>query len=93
MMPGIIISSIFSEQGRLVFRATPLQNQLASAEKPVDNSPNGLGIQISAPNFPGCTGSCLFALQQPRLYQPFDHTVTDATYTRRFAQADPLRIR
>jgi len=26
MMPGIIISSIFSEQGRLVFRATPLQD-------------------------------------------------------------------
>ena len=26
MMPGIIISFIFSEQGKLVFRATPLQN-------------------------------------------------------------------
>jgi hypothetical protein len=26
MMPGIIISSIFSKQGSLAFRATPLQN-------------------------------------------------------------------
>ena len=26
MMPGIIISCIFSEQGRLVLRATPLQS-------------------------------------------------------------------
>jgi hypothetical protein len=26
MMPGIIISSIFSEQGKLIFRAPPLQN-------------------------------------------------------------------
>jgi hypothetical protein len=25
-MPGIIISLIFSEQGKLVLRATPLQN-------------------------------------------------------------------
>jgi hypothetical protein len=26
MMPGIIISLIFNEQGKLVLRATPLQN-------------------------------------------------------------------
>jgi len=44
MMPSIIISSIFSEQGRLVFHAIPLQNQFACVEKPVDNTPNGLGI-------------------------------------------------
>ena len=92
MMPGIIISSIFSEQGWLVFHATPLQNQLAGAEEPVDDTPNGLGIQIRAPNFPGCTGSCLFALQQTSCHQPFDGVVTDTTYTRRFAQTDSVRI-
>jgi hypothetical protein len=26
MMPGIIISCIFNEQGKLIFRAAPLQN-------------------------------------------------------------------
>jgi hypothetical protein len=30
-IPGIIISLIFSEQRKLVFRATPLQNELAGA--------------------------------------------------------------
>ena len=31
MMPGIIISLIFSEQGKLILRATLLQNELAGA--------------------------------------------------------------
>jgi hypothetical protein len=62
MMPGIIISLIFSEQGKLVLRAAPLQNQFASAVEAVNNPANGFGIQISAANFPGCTRSYLFAL-------------------------------
>ena len=62
MIPGIIISSIFSEQGKLVLRAAPLQNQFAGAVEAIDNSANGFGVQIAAANFPGCTGSQLFTL-------------------------------
>ena len=45
MIPGIIISSIFSEQGKLVLRATPLQNQFAGAVEAIDNPANGFGVQ------------------------------------------------
>ena len=38
MMPGIIISFIFSKQERLVFRTTLLQNQFAGAEELFDNA-------------------------------------------------------
>ena len=62
MMPGIIISLIFSEQGKLVFCATPLQNEFPSAVEAVNNPANGFGIQITPANFPRCTGSYLFAL-------------------------------
>ena len=62
MIPGIIISSIFSEQGKLVLRAAPLQNQFAGAVEAIDNPANGFGVQIAAANFPGCTGSHLFTL-------------------------------
>ena len=62
MMPGIIISCIFNEQGKLIFRAAPLQNEFPSAVEVVNNPANGFGIQISAANFPGCTKSYLFAL-------------------------------
>jgi hypothetical protein len=62
MMPGIIISSIFSEQSKLALRAAPLQNQFPGAAQAVDNPRNGFGVQISAANFPGCTESYLFAL-------------------------------
>ena len=54
MMPGIIISLIFREQGKLVRRATPLQDQLAGAVEAIDNLANGFGIQITAANFPRC---------------------------------------
>jgi integrase len=37
MIPGIIISLIFSEQRKLAFRATPLQNQLAGAVEALNN--------------------------------------------------------
>ncbi len=62
MMPGIIISCIFNEQGKLIFRTAPLQNELPSAVEVVNNPANRFGIQISAANFPGCTKSYLFAL-------------------------------
>ncbi len=62
MMPGIIISFIFSKQGRRVSRTTPLQNQLAGAEKPVDNALNCFVIQIRTTNLPGSARSDLFTL-------------------------------
>ena len=62
MMPGIIISFVFSEQNRLVFCTTPSENQLTSPKEPVDNAPNRLGIQVGAANLPGSTGSSLFVL-------------------------------
>ena len=61
MIPGIIISCIFSEQGKLAFRATPLQNQFASAVKAINDPANGRGVQITAANFPRCARSYLFA--------------------------------
>ena len=62
MMPGIIISCFFNEQGKLIFRAAPLQDEFASAVEAVNNPANGFGVQISATDFPGCTSSYLFAL-------------------------------
>ena len=93
MMPGIIISAIFREQGKLMFRATPVQNEFAGVEEPVNNPADGFRLQISAANFPRCTRGYLFALQQTRLHQPFDRMVTDAAYSRSFAQTNSLRIR
>ena len=61
MMPGIIISLIFSEQGKLILRATPLQNELAGALEAVNNLANGFGVQITAANFPRCPRRYLFA--------------------------------
>jgi hypothetical protein len=62
MIPGIIISSIFNEQGKLVLRAAPLQNEFAGTVEAIDNLANRFGVQIAASNFPGCTGSHLFTL-------------------------------
>src|SRR5215831_8750057 len=52
MMPGIIISAIFREQGKLMFRATPVQNEFAGVEEPVNNPADGVRLQISAANLP-----------------------------------------
>jgi hypothetical protein len=62
MMPGIINPRIFSEQAKLVFRATPLQSQFASAVEAVNDPANGCGVQITAADFPRCTRSYLFVL-------------------------------
>src|SRR6516162_10608471 len=91
MIPGIIISLIFSEQRRLVFRAPPLQNQLAGAVEVLNNAANGFSIQITAADLPRCTRSYLFALQQTGFNHPLDGVVTDA-YSRSFAQTHSLRI-
>ena len=91
-IPGIIISLIFSEQRKLVFRATPLQNQLAGAVEALNNAANGFSIQITAADLPRCTRSYLFALQQAGFNQPLDGVVTDAAYSRSFAQTHSLRI-
>ena len=62
MMPGIINPRIFSEQGKLVFHATPLQSQFASAVEAINDPANGFRVQINAADFPRCTRSYLFTL-------------------------------
>ena len=62
MIPGIIISRIFNEKGKLIFRAIPLQNQFTSAVEAIDDPANGRGVQITAANFPRCARGYLFAL-------------------------------
>src|SRR5450631_1313379 len=49
-------------------------------------------MQITAANFPRCTRSYLFALQQAGFHHPLDRVVTDAAYSRSFAQTHSLRI-
>ena len=61
MIPGIIFSCIFGEQGKLVFRATPWQNQFAGAVEVINDPADGCGVQITAVNFPRCPRSYLFA--------------------------------
>ena len=62
MMPGIINPRIFSEQGKLVVRATPLQTQFASAVEAINDPVNGFRVQITAADFPRRTNSYLFTL-------------------------------
>ena len=92
MIPGIINSCIFSEHGKLVFRAVPLQSEFAGAAEATNNRANGCGLQVTAANFPGRTKSHLFALQQTCLHQPFDRAMTDAAYSSRLAQTNSLQI-
>src|SRR5262245_24558025 len=61
IMPGITISCFFNEQGKLIFRAAPLEDQFARAVETVNNPAYGFATQISETNFPGCTRSYLFA--------------------------------
>src|SRR5208283_5692589 len=62
VIPGIIISCIFNEQGKLIFRVITLQNQFTNAVEAIDDPENGRGVQITAANFPRCARSYLFAL-------------------------------
>jgi hypothetical protein len=52
MMPGIIISFIFSEHGRLVFCTSPSQNQLTGVPQPVDDATHWFSIQVDTANLP-----------------------------------------
>ena len=58
----------------------------------LNNAANGFSIQIAAADFPRRTRSYLFALQQAGFNQPLDGVVTDAAYSRSFAQTHSLRI-
>ena len=59
----------------------------------LNNAANGFSIQITAADFPRRTRSYLFALQQAGFNQPLDGVVTDAAYSRSFAQTNSLQIR
>jgi hypothetical protein len=63
MMPGIINSFIFSEQGSLILRTVPLQKQFAGSMEMFDDAANRLCIQIGTANLPWSAGSRLFTLQ------------------------------
>jgi len=93
MIPGIINSRIFSEQGKLVFRAVPWQSQFAGTVEAINNCANGCGLQITAANFPRRAKGHLFALQETCLHQPFDRAMTDAAYSSSLAQTNSLQIR
>ena len=62
-MPGIIISLIFTEQLRLIFRATPSEQELACPTEMLENATNRLCVQIGATNCPRSTRGELFAVQ------------------------------
>src|SRR5258708_7869297 len=76
----------------LVVCTAPVEYQLACPQKPLDDASNWFGIQIHAANFPGGAGSCLFALQEACLNQPFDRAVTHSADPSSLAQADSVRI-
>jgi hypothetical protein len=63
MMPGIIISFIFSKQGCLILRTSPSQNQFACEPQAVDDAAHWFCIQVSTANLPRSTRSYLFAFQ------------------------------
>jgi hypothetical protein len=92
MMPGIIISFIFSKQEGLVLQTTPLQDEFACAEEPFDNSPNRFGVEIGTKNRPWSARNRLFALQQACFYQPFDRAVANSANSSGLVQADYFGI-
>ena len=92
MMPGIIISFIFSKQLRMVLQTTPLQDEFACTEELLNNAPNWLGIEIGAENRPWSARNCLFASQQARVHQPFDRAATHSANASCLIQADSVRV-
>ena len=92
MMPGIIISFIFSEHSRLVFCTSPTQNQLTCVSQPVDDATHWFSIQVDTANLPRSAWSYLFAFQQSCLDQAFDAAMAHATYSRSLIQADSVWI-
>jgi len=92
MMPGVIISSVFSEQMPLISCTTRCESELAAALKPLKDTPHQLRVQIRAAHLPGSARSELLPLEQAGLRQPFDRTVTDTAKTTRFAPAHSFGI-
>ena len=92
MMPGIIISFIFSKQGYLILRTSPSQNQLACEPQAVDDAAHWFCIQVSAADLPRGAWSYLFAFQQSCLDQPCDAAMAHATYASGLGKADSVRI-
>ena len=78
MMPGIIISFVFSKQVRLVLRVMPLQNQLAGLSEALDDGADGLGLEISTSNLPRCSRHGLLAFEKPGFYQSLNALLIDA---------------
>jgi hypothetical protein len=72
MMPGIIISFIFSKQGYLILRTSSSQNQLACEPQAIDDAAHWFCIQVGAADLPRGAWSYLFAFQQSCLDQSFD---------------------
>ena len=62
MMPGIIISFVFSEQRWLIVRTAPVQYQLACPQKPLDDCGyrKYVGLAETVPK-PSETGQCFCA--------------------------------
>jgi hypothetical protein len=63
MIHGIIISSIFSEQGKLVLRAAPLQNQFAGAVEAIDTGVTGYWVRM-----PQCASMYLYLEKIPMFW-------------------------
>ena len=93
MMPVIVICLILQKQLGLTFHTTPSQNELAGLAKLLDDAPYRFCAQVRATDFPGSSWDGLFPLQQPRLDEPLDRTVTNAAQPCGFIQADSFRIR
>src|ERR1700680_452913 len=93
IMPAIIILLILKEQLRLVFGATPSQNQLTCPPKTLQNAANRAPWEIRRSDLDGEPWSSLFAIQQACFDQSLDGTVAHAAESSSFVQADPFRIR
>ena len=82
MMPGIMISFVFSEQTTLIVRTAPLQVELACPMQPLDDAPNWLGLQICAVDRPWRPRSQLLVLQHAGFHEAFDGAVADPPHIR-----------
>ena len=93
MMPVIVIYLILQKQLGLTFHTTPSQNELAGPAELLEDVLYRFCVQVRAADLPGSSWGGLFPLQQPRLDEPLDRTVTNAAQPCGFIQADSFRIR
>jgi hypothetical protein len=70
----------------------PCRTNLPVAVEALNNAANGFSIQITAADLAKVHESYLFAVQQAGFNQPLHGVVTDAAYSRSFAQTHCLRI-